>query len=140
MRQKGEFLWAKLKKLNGAMVELPYKGDRMVMQIILPDEINGLSAMEDRLKTLPDLQELFRKKQRKARVDVELPKFRLEHEIDLKNHTRALGMTDMFGDNADFPADFSGIDGTKSLYVSEVVQKAFIEVNEEGSEAAAATV
>ena len=60
----------------------------------------------------------------------------LEQTLKLTEHFKNLGMTEMFGRNA----DFSGIAGAPGdLYVSEVMQKAFIEVNEEGSEAAAAT-
>merc|ERR1712211_52581 len=61
---------------------------------------------------------------------------KLEQTIPLTDHLKELGMTDMFVGGK---ADYSAIDGSRNLYVSEVVQKAFIEVNEEGSEAAAAT-
>jgi len=135
MRQTEEFQWAELKDLEASMVELPYKGDRVVMQILLPNAVQGLSTMEDRLRTT-DLEQLFRDAERERKIAVELPKFKLEKSITLNNHLQELGMKDMFDSSK---ADFSRIDGTKQLYVSTVLQKAFIEVNEEGSEAAAAT-
>jgi len=135
MRQTEEFQWAELKDLEASMLELPYKGDRVVMQILLPNAVQGLSTLEDRLRTT-DLEQLFRDEERNRKIAVELPKFKLEKSITLNNHLQELGMKDMFDSNK---ADFSRIDGTKQLYVSTVLQKAFIEVNEEGSEAAAAT-
>merc|ERR1712098_1964 len=135
MRQTEEFQWAELKDLEASMLELPYKGDRVVMQILLPNAVQGLSTMEDRLRTT-DLEQLFRDAERERKIAVELPKFKLEKSITLNNHLQELGMKDMFDSSK---ADFSRIDGTKQLYVSTVLQKAFIEVNEEGSEAAAAT-
>ena len=66
-----------------------------------------------------------------------MPKFDLTHCANLVEPLKSLGMTNMFSDRGH--ADFSGIDGTKNLYVSFVKQKVAVEVNEEGSEAAAAT-
>jgi len=136
MRQTTEFDSARLDNLDAVMLELPYRGDRMVMQILLPNTIQGLSQLEDRLRTTANLEELFRSNQREEKLIVHLPKFKLEQTITLTEHLQNLGMRDMFTDSK---ADFSGIDGSKNLYISAVLQKAFIEVNEEGSEAAAAT-
>eukprot|EP00092_Neocalanus_flemingeri_P069349 GFUD01084964.1.p1 GENE.GFUD01084964.1~~GFUD01084964.1.p1 ORF type:complete len:185 (+),score=51.61 GFUD01084964.1:62-556(+) len=116
------------------MLELPYKGDRIVMQVLLPRRRHGLGELEQKLKN-QNVQKLFEKASRMKVVYVELPKFKLEQTIDLKEHLINLGMKDMFT----VAADLSGIDGTRQLYVSHTVQKAFIEVNEEGSEGAAAT-
>ena len=68
-------------------------------------------------------------------VDVYLPKFTMTSEFSLKNVLQAMGMTAAF----DSQADFSGMNGKKDLYLSAVVHKAFVDVNEEGTEAAAAT-
>lgn len=70
------------------------------------------------------------------RVDLYLPKFRMETEYRLPQTLSAMGMPTAFIPGA---ADFSGMDGTKNLYISDVIHKAFIDVNVEGTEAAAAT-
>jgi len=135
MMQERKFNWAYLETLASSMVELPYKGDRIVMQVLLPGERHGLQDLENKLKS-QNVQELFEKESYETKVNIQLPKFKLEKSIPLTEHLTTLGMKDMFTEGS---ADFSAIDGTKQLFVSNVIQKAFIEVNEEGSEAAAAT-
>ena len=135
MRQTKKFEFAILDDLSASMLELPYTGDRLSLQILLPRKGNNLAALEQKLRTV-DLQQLFDSNRGEEKVAVTLPKFKLEQTIPLTDHLQKLGMTDMFVGGK---ADFSAIDGSRNLYVSEVVQKAFIEVNEEGSEAAAAT-
>jgi len=72
-----------------------------------------------------------------ARVELSLPKFKIETpEMELINPMKELGLVDVFG----MEADLSGMSGDKSLYVSTLVQKAFIDVNEAGTEAAAVTL
>jgi len=120
-----------------SMLELPYKGDRIVMQILLPDagfSSTTLEEMEQKLN-LHNIEESFSKNRDFDKIKLELPKFKIESEIPLKDVLMNLGITDMFG----VGADLTGIDPSGNLYVSEVKQKAFIEVNEEGAEAAAAT-
>jgi len=137
MRLKEHFQYAELDSLDASMLELPYKGNRLVMQILLPRANNGLGQLEEKLRTAgDDLNSLFESDGREVEVSVQLPKFKLEKTLPLTGALQELGMTNMFASGA---ADFSGIDGSKQLYVSAVLQKAFIEVNEEGSEAAAAT-
>ena len=135
MRQTKKFEFAILDDLSASMLELPYNGDRLSLQLVLPRKGNNLAALEQKLRTV-DLQQLFDSNRGEEKVAVTLPKFKLEQTIPLTDHLKELGMTDMFVGGK---ADFSAIDGSRNLYVSEVVQKAFIEVNEEGSEAAAAT-
>jgi serpin B len=69
-------------------------------------------------------------------VEVALPRFKTTAEFSLKDTLVAMGMTDAFDAGR---ADFSGMTGTKDLFISRVVHKAFVDVNEEGTEAAAAT-
>merc|ERR1711992_486978 len=120
--------FARLDQLDCSMVELPYKGERIVMQIMLPKERTGVFQLENKLAEV-DLQTLFSENKRNIKVDLNLPKFKLSHSL------KQMGMADMFSGKA----DLSGITGNRDLYVSSVVQKVFVEVNEEGSEAAAAT-
>ena len=84
-----------------------------------------------------DLQKLFSENKKNIKVDISLPRFKLSHSLALSDSLQQMGMEDMF---SDAKADFSGIAGKRGdLYVSSVFQKVFVEVNEEGSEAAAAT-
>ena len=138
MRQTKKFEFAILDELGASMLELPYTGDRLSLQLVLPRNGNSLAALEQNLRTA-DLQQLFDSKRNEEKVAVTLPRFKLEQTIPLTEQLQQLGMTDMFVDGK---ADFSAIAQRRrqeALYVSGVLQKALIEVNEEGSEAAAAT-
>jgi len=122
-----------LDTLSSTMIELPYKGDRFVMQVLLPNTKFGLEDLEDKLENV-DIHNLFEKGKRNITVSISLPKFKQETRIELNEDLKKLGMRRMFSN-----ADLSGIDGGRTLYVSDVVQKALIEVDEEGTVAAAAT-
>jgi len=135
MQLERKFYWAAVSSLDCAVLELPYKGDRIVMQILLPNQRTaGLADLESKLQSV-DLQKLFDEEKFNTKVNVKLPKFKISKSLSLAEPMAELGMKDMFTGKA----DFSGIDGSKKLYVSAIVQKVFVEVNEEGSEAAAAT-
>ena len=115
------------------LLELPYKGERLSMLVLLPDQRDGLPKLEASLsagKLEGWLKTLVRRE-----VRVSLPKFKLSSQFILNDPLSALGMTLPFGDKA----DFSGMDGRRDLYISVVVHKAFVDVNERGTEAAAAT-
>lgn len=114
------------------MLELPYKGDKLSMLVLLPKE-NNISIVEKMLNR-ENLSKWI-KSMNKTNVEVILPKFKLETEYSLKNYLANMGMINPFTVNA----DFSGITGKKDLFIEKVKHKAFIEVNEEGTEAAAAT-
>ncbi len=115
-------------------VELPYKGGELSMVVFLPRQIEGFGALEDRLSPRLISRSLGRMK--KQRVEIFLPRFKLESDFDLSTTLVKMGMSSAFGPQA----DFSGIDGTRQLYISGVFHKAWGEVNEEGTEAAASTV
>ncbi len=114
------------------ILELPYVGENLAMTLLLPQEPDGLAALEAVLTV--ETLERWTKELWETRVEVHLPRFKVTGAFELKQALMALGMVDAFGG-----ADFSGMDGTLSLFISAVVHQAFVEVNEEGAEAAAAT-
>jgi len=119
------------------LLEIPYfnggYGGELSMIILLPEKIDGISKLEKILNTLSlkSWMSLLDEK----RVRVFIPKFKTTQEFSLGNNLQTMGMRDAFSDDA----DFSGIDGMRDLYISAVVHKAFIDVNEQGTEATAAT-
>jgi serpin B len=116
------------------LLELPYgKGD-LAMLVLLPDEIEGLSALEAKLTT--DNVSRWQSGLRKQEVRVYLPRFRLTSQFQLAEVLKAMGMTRPFTPGE---ADLSGMSSEQELVVSAVIHKAFVDVNEEGTEAAAAT-
>jgi serine protease inhibitor len=116
-------------------LELPYKGDDLSMLVLLPRQADGLAAMENSLSSA-HVRQLRAELQPKT-VDAYLPKFKLQTCYALSGPLEALGMKQAFIAGK---ADFSGIDGgTGYFYISQVVHKAFVDVNERGTEAAAAT-
>merc|ERR1712112_412221 len=135
MKIKEDFDFAELDSFQSKMVELPYKGDRIVMQIVLPNEKTGLAVLESKMSE-GDISKMFEEKKRNTKLLVKMPKFKISQEAELSENLKNMGMSDMFEAGT---ADFSSIDGTRNLYVAFVKQKVFIEVNEEGSEAAAAS-
>jgi len=116
------------------VLELPYKGDTLSMVILLPKAVDGLAALESAMT--PETLDTWLKKLSPQRVQVSLPKFKLTGEFQLNQVLSDLGMPSAF--DLDL-ADFSGMTGIRDLYISAVVHKAFVEVDEKGTEAAAAT-
>ena len=121
-------------------VELNYQGDNISMLVFLPNRKDGLLDLEKRLQA--DMLEECVKRMQVREIKIFLPKFKLTWgTINLKNQLSAIGMPIAF--NRD-EADFSGINGLQppddeALHIGAVCHKAFVEVNEKGTEAAAAT-
>ncbi|XP_077303033.1 alaserpin-like [Arctopsyche grandis] len=135
MEQINTFPHAYIPEWNAEALEMFYSGKQMSMVIILPTEVDGLSGLEEKLKS-GDLSLVFDKLVSK-KISVSIPKFKIETEIDLNKVLPKVGVNLIFDPSK---ADLSGlIKNSKQLYVSEAIQKAFVEVNEEGTEAAAAT-
>jgi serpin B len=115
-------------------LDFPYKGDRLAMTVLLPD--SGAFTSAENSLSASMLSQLF-SAFRPETLQVSLPKFTFTFgTVSLTDAFKALGMTDAFQPEL---ADFSGIDGTRDLCVDDIYHKAFINVDEKGTEAAAAT-
>lgn len=131
MNQTGGFRYAETDELQ--ILRMPYQGEDLSMVILLPRKVNGLAALERTLSAQKVTALIGKLQQREVIVSV--PKFKLTRSFGLGPTLRAMGMEDAFTG----AADFSGMNGQKDLFISAVVHKAFVDVNEEGTEAAAAT-
>ena len=128
------FNYAAVSSLSCKILELPYVGDEVSMYILLPNSINGLAALESQLTSAKLNTAISR--MYSAKVDVAIPKFKMTLQVELNDILKSMGMKDLFVPRR---ADLSGMDGTRKLFVSKVIHKAYIDVNEEGTKAAAAT-
>jgi len=132
MFRKGDYRYAAGEGLK--MLELTYgKGD-LSMLVLLPEAIEGLADLEAKLTA--DNLKLWLTEMQRHEVEVYLPRFKLAAQFDLGDILKSMGMTLAFTPTQ---ADFSGMDGKRDLFISAVIHKAFVDVNEEGTEAAAAT-
>jgi serpin B len=131
MHQEGYFGYNEDETLQ--ILTMPYRGTNMSMVVILPKKIDGISLLESQLdsKALKKWTSNFKMN----KINVFIPKFKTTQNYDLKDILISLGMSDAFSQIA----DFSGMEPKRELYISDVVHKAFIDVDEEGTEAAAAT-
>ncbi|NWH87341.1 SPB9 protein, partial [Aegithalos caudatus] len=140
MFKEANFNMTYIGDLQTKILELPYVGNELSMIILLPDSIQdgstGLERLERKLTYEKLMGWINPQMMRSTEVMVSLPKFKLEEDYDLQPILRSMGMPDAFELGK---ADFSGISSVKELVLSEVVHKSFVEVNEEGTEAAAAT-
>lgn len=130
MHKKSEFRYYEAPTYQ--IVELPYAGDSYSMVIWLPQKAEELAALEAevlKLSTVEALREL-----QMTDVDLYVPRFKLNSSLSLVDTLKAMGMVDAFTD----AANFSGI-SSQSLMISAIVHQAVVEVDEVGTEAAAAT-
>ncbi len=132
MHRKGGYLYYETAGFQA--LDLPYKGRQLSMLIVLPRTKDGLASVETQWAHGGTYRNVTEGLNHQETVIVSLPRFKMETEFRLKPVLCALGAELAFSDEA----DFSGI-GEEPLKISEVVHKAFVEVNEEGTEAAAAT-
>jgi len=113
-------------------IRLPYKGDKHSMIIILPNDTKDLPVIEKEINSKA-FEPLFN--EYLVEVMLSLPKFKATLGLSLSDYLKAMGMKEAFSG----AANFSKMTPTKDLFISEVFHKAFIEVDEKGTEAAAAT-
>lgn len=112
------------------VLEIPYQGANLALWVVLPDDLNKweTSLSYDKLQRLMQ-------KAAPAQVDLLLPRFKSENTLSLNELLMAMGLNKAFSSQA----DFSGIDGKRDLEITKALQKAYISVDEKGTEAAAAT-
>lgn len=139
MYQQGEFYYGEFSDGSNEaggiyqVLEIPYEGDEISMILALSRQEVPLATLEPLLKA--QLIEEWANSVKKQKVEVYLPRFTVEQEIDLKDILKALGVTEIFIKDANLTA----MSDKKELFLSKAVHKSCIEVNEEGSEAAAAS-
>ncbi|NXI16553.1 ANT3 protein, partial [Irena cyanogastra] len=136
MYQESKFHYAFIPQDKVQVLELPYKGDDITMVLVLPSAGTPLVEVERDL-TSEKLQGWI-DSMKEVSLFVYLPRFRVEDSFSVKEKLRKMGLEDLFSpENARLPGIIA--EGRTDLYVSEAFHKAFLEVNEEGSEASAAT-
>ncbi|XP_063708055.1 serpin B3-like [Culicoides brevitarsis] len=136
MVQRNRFAYGTLEKLDVTVIELQYNQSDVSMMIFLPNKKDGLKILEDGLKKL-DL-DFVRSQMQKDHVALYLPKFKFEFTQDLEKVLKSLGMKAAFEEDL---ADFRHLkdpNDDETFFVSKIVHKAFIKVDEAGTEAAAA--
>ncbi|XP_011293416.1 serine protease inhibitor 42Dd isoform X3 [Musca domestica] len=134
MRKQSEFRFGYLPDYECEALEIPYKDSDLSMFVLLPMKRDGLKAMADKLKGV-NLLDLDKQLRTMNDMIVKFPKFKIEYSIELSKVMQEMGIKSAFG-----AANFNNmLESPQELYVSEIFHKTFIEVNEEGCEAAAAT-
>ncbi|XP_012871719.1 PREDICTED: neuroserpin [Dipodomys ordii] len=139
MYQQGEFYYGEFSDGSNEaggiyqVLEIPYENDDLSMMLVLSRQEVPLAALEPLVKA--QLIEEWANSVKKQKVEVYLPRFTVEQEIDLKDILKALGVTEIFIKNA----NLTGLSDNKDMFLSKVIHKSFLEVNEEGSEAVAAS-
>ncbi|MGD0462890.1 MAG: serpin family protein [Tepidisphaeraceae bacterium] len=132
MRTSGFFPYAQNDQFQA--IELPYKGEKVAMLILLPRSIDALGKLESIFSANLLADVVARLEQEQA--EVAIPKFTFSARFGLASKLKEMGMPAAFTSGQ---ADFSGIDSQTDLFLSEVVHKAYVAVDEQGTEAAAAT-
>ncbi|XP_037061734.1 serpin B6-like isoform X3 [Peromyscus leucopus] len=135
MFQKSTVNMTYIGEISTTILLLPYAGNELNMIIMLPDDHVELRTVEKEITYEKFIEWTRLDKMDEEEVEVFLPRFKLEENYDMKEFLCKLGMTDAFENRA----DFSGIASKEGLFLSKVLHKSFVEVNEEGTEAAAAT-
>ncbi|XP_014363629.2 antichymotrypsin-2 isoform X2 [Papilio machaon] len=135
MYRKGDYNYGESAELNARILELPYVGDESAFYIILPNDVVGITELLDKVKDSSSLEKALSSLYERE-VEAYIPKFKIETTTNLKEILPEIGVKDIFDASK---ANLSKlITNQNDLYISDATQKAFIEINEEGAEAAAA--
>ncbi|XP_005373094.1 PREDICTED: serpin B8 [Chinchilla lanigera] len=136
MFKHAQFNLGYVEEVHTQVLELPYAEEEMSMIILLPDDDTDLAVVEKALTYEKFRSWINPENMKKSKVQVFLPRLKLEESYDLESILRRSGMTDAF---EEMKADFSGMSTKKNVPLSKVAHKCFVEVNEEGTEAAGTT-
>ena len=134
MNQTGVYLYEWNEELSCKILKLPYTEKKVAMVIFLPDEVDGLVELENKLNA--DHIRNCDTTMSSRSVNVGLPRLKLNCQFNMNDILSLLGICDLFDIRN---ADLSGVTGDSQLYVSDAIHQAFVNVDEEGTEAAAAT-
>jgi serpin B len=132
MQMTDRFRFARLDGLK--VLQMPYTGGQLSLVAVLPDDVDGLAKLEGSLS--PQTWKEWTGSLKSTQVSVRLPRFKMTSQFSLKRALSELGMPLAFEEGS---ADFSGMNGKQDLFISAALHKAFVDVNEQGTEAAAAT-
>ncbi|XP_040442727.1 leukocyte elastase inhibitor-like [Falco naumanni] len=141
MYQKGTFKFGYIEEIGAQVLELPYAQKSLSMVILLPGDMadgstSGLKQIESTMTYENLMMWAASEHMFETTVEVYLPRFKLEGTFNLNEVLQEMGMTDIFTESK---ADLSAMSFAKSLVLSNVVHKTYVEVNEEGTTAAAGT-
>ncbi|XP_054140517.1 ovalbumin-related protein Y-like [Melozone crissalis] len=131
MRQNSTFRVGRVAEDKIKVLELPYTSGELSLLVLLPDDISGLAQLENKISYDKLLEWTSPRVMEKKKVKVYLPRMKIVEKYNLTSVLTSLGMTDLFSP----AANLSGISAAESLRVSEAVHEAYLEVNEEGTEA-----
>ncbi|NXX84311.1 OVAL protein, partial [Urocolius indicus] len=135
MCQNGTFKVGRVAADKLKILEIPYASGELSMFVMLPDNISGLEQLENKISLEKITEWTSPNVMQKRKVKVYLPRMKIEEKYNLTSVLMALGMTDLFSPSA----NLSGISSAKSLKISEATHEAYLEVSEEGTEAASST-
>lgn len=134
MYQNSYFSYGQFDEFSFTALKMDYSSSNVSMLVLLPKERTGLPLLEQKLHTI-DLKSITQQMEEQE-VDVRFPKFKIEFEITMNDILINLGINDIFNENANLTEILTN---HEQLIMNKVIQKAFIDVNEEGTEAAAST-
>ncbi len=132
MYQSGKFGYTETPDMQA--LKMPYQGDDLSMVVLLPKKAGGLAKLEKSLAA-GNIDLWVKRLGRPRKVMVYFPRFKMTYKMKMKPILKKMGMPVAFG----MKADFSGMTGSRDLFIDEVYHKAFVKVDEKGTEAAAAT-
>ncbi|XP_073953658.1 leukocyte elastase inhibitor-like [Choristoneura fumiferana] len=122
-------------QIKARLLQINYEGNEASMVIVLPDEVEGLGSVLQKLASGHNIMDDIEKMSPKQYLDIAIPKFKVETTINLKELLPKLGVKSIFDKNTSEMCMLASDEENAKLFVSKAIQKAFIVVDEKGSEA-----